>query len=263
MSYWTKGNPEPARIVQFTSSGFKNVMPSYITTVDRSLTIAHSIVRAKVGAERLGWDVKPLNPVILPADKSQKDIPRALRARLKLEPMLIPTYGWPKGSVINPAEMPDWSWRVEPIFDVRPDAARPRAIRPLAIEVDAEAMLTEINGPRAIDGYQAAVTRHQRAVETLRNSRQILFRSNFGVVRFEQRPSTSPGTAGTVLHAVQELYTAARLPEDVGTEPLKPELFVLHEAALAAPEAVRPEVLSLQPTSADSPRVTTITQQLT
>jgi hypothetical protein len=257
MSYWTKGNAEPARLVQFTSSGFKNVMPSYITTVDRSMAIAHSIVRARIGAERLGWDLKPENPIILPAGKSEKDIPRALRARLRLEPMLIPTYGWPKGSVINPAELPDWSWRVDPIFDVRADGARPPALTPLDIDVDAEAMLTEINSPRLLDGYQAASSRHQRAVTTLRNSRQILFRSNFGVVRFEERPSPS-ATGSPVLHAIHELYSAARLPEDGGTDALKPELFVLHEAALAAPEAIRPEQLSLQPITADEPRITTV-----
>ena len=257
MSYWTKGNAEPARLVQFTSSGFKNVMPSYITTVDRSMAIAHSIVRARIGAERLGWDLKPTTPVILPPGKSEKDIPRALRARLRLEPTLVPTYGWPKGSVINPAELPDWSWRVDPIFDVRPDGARPPALTPLEIDIDAEAMLTEINTPRLLDGYQAASSRHQRAVTTLRNSRQILFRSNFGVVRFEERPSTS-ATGGTVLHAIHEMYSAARLPEDGGTDPLKPELFVVQEAALAAPEAIRPEQLSLQPITADEPRVTTI-----
>ena len=110
-------------------------------------------------------------------------------------------------------------------------------------------MLEEINAPRALQGYQAASARHQRAVEMLRNSRQILFRSNFGLVRFELR--------GDVLHAVHEIYTAARLPEDVGTDPPKPDVFVLHEAALAAPGAVRPERLSLQPIPADSPRVTT------
>jgi hypothetical protein len=249
MSYWTRGNAEPARIVQFTSSGFKNVMPSYITTVDRSLSIAHSIVRSNIGAERLGWDIKPAAPIVLPANTTEKDVPRALRARLRVQPTMLPTYGWPKGSVINPAEMPDWSWRVEPIFDVRPDAARPPAIRPIDIEVDAEAMLGEIGGPRAIEGYQAAVARHQRAVETLRNSRQILFRSNFGVIRFEDR-------AG-VLHVIHEMYTAARLPEDVGNAPLEPELFVLHEAALEAPQAIRPELLSLQPIEPGAPRVTT------
>jgi hypothetical protein len=37
------------------------------------------------------------------------------------------------------------------------------------------------------------------------------------------------------------MYTAAKTPEEEGVEALKPELFVLHEAALQAPGAVRPE----------------------
>jgi hypothetical protein len=239
MSYWTKGAADPARIVQFTNSGFKNVMPSYVTVVDRSLSLAHKLVRAKIGAERMGWDAKPTNPVILPPGKSERDVPRALRARLRAEPTLLPTYGWPKGSVINPAAMPDWSWRVEPIFDLRPDGQRPPPIQPLDIDPAAESKLNEPGAPHAVEGYQAAAARHQRAVEMLRNSRQLLFRSNFGLVRFEQRNDG--------LHAVHEMYTAARLPEDVGTDPLKPGLFVLHEAALSTPSAVRPELQSLQP----------------
>ena len=249
MSYWTRGGADPARLVQFTSSGLKNVMPSYITVVDRSLSLAHKIVRAQVGAERLGWDVRPPNPILLPAGATRGDIPRALRGRLRLEPTLLPTYGWPAGSTINPAQRPDWSWRVDPVFDVRPDAARPAAIRALDIEVDAEAMLSEINAPRALEGYQAASARHQRALATLRNSRQILFRSAFGLVRFERR--------GQVLHAIHEMFTAARVPEDTGTLPPKPDVFVLHDVALEAPAEVRPEQLSLQPIPADAPRVVT------
>jgi hypothetical protein len=260
MSYWTKGNNAPARIVQFTSSGFKNVMPPYITTVDRSLSLAHQIVRSTIGSERLGWDVKPLNPIVLPAGKSEKDIPRALRAKLRAEPTLLPTYGWPKGSVINPTQLPDWSWRVEPLFDVRANEARPPAIQALPLDATANATLDVPEAPHGLDGYHAAAARHQRALLTLRNSRQILFRSNFGLVRFEQRPSTIPGTGPTVLHAIYEVYTAAKVPEDVGTAPLKPELFMLHVAALEAPQAVRPEQLSLQPVNADGPRVTTSVQ---
>jgi hypothetical protein len=56
------------------------------------------------------------------------------------------------------------------------------------------------------------------------------------------------------------VYTAAKVPEDVGTAPLKPELFMLHVAALEAPQEVRPEQLSLQPVNADGPRVTTSVQ---
>ncbi len=239
MSYFKKAIAEPARIVQFTSSGLKNVMPSDITTVDRSLSIAHKIVRANIGAERLGWLTKPSNPVLLPDGKSERDIPRALRAKLRHAPIMVPTYGWPEGTTVNPAAPPDWSWRVEPIFDVRPDAERPRAMQPLEIDTATiQAQLEEKDAPQALDAYQALAARHQYALRTLRNSRQILFRSNFGVVRFERR--------GVVLHAIHEMYTAARAPEDIGTEPLKPELFVLHEAALQAPDATRPEK-TLQP----------------
>lgn len=246
MSYFTKGKPDPARFVQFTSSGFKNVMPAYITVVDRSLAIAHKIIRAKVGAERLAWSKKPANAMRLPPGKSQADIPRALRAKLRIEPVMVPTHGWPKGTTVDPAAPPDWSWRVEPIFDTRADDARPPAIRPLPFSDAAavDAALTESNAPRAIEGYQALAARHQYALETMRNARQILFRSNFGVVRFERR-------AG-VLHTIHEMYTAARAPGDVGTEPLRPELFVLHEAALSTPGASRPEN-TLQPIDAGSP----------
>jgi hypothetical protein len=38
MSYFTKGQADPARLVQSPSSGMKNVMPSYLITIDRSLT---------------------------------------------------------------------------------------------------------------------------------------------------------------------------------------------------------------------------------
>jgi hypothetical protein len=235
MSYWRKGQAEPARFVQFTSSGFKNVMPSYITVVDRSLAIAHRIVRAGVGAERLGWMAVPTDPILLPAGAKERDIPRALRARLRRAPVMVPTTGWPAGSKVNPAAAPDWSWRIEPLFDTRADAQRPPATRPLPIDTAAvEAKLAEAGGPRAIEAYQALAARHQAMLERQRNSRQILFRSNFGVVRFEQRDG--------VLHAVHEMITARKPPGDLGSDPPRPAVFVLHSAALAAPEAVRPEL---------------------
>ena len=234
MSYFTKGEADPARIVQFTNSGFKNVMPEYIGLVDRSLSLAHRIIRFGLGAERMGWLRRPPDPIVLGEGKSEKDIPREFRGKLRQEPTLLPTLGWPENTTINPSQRPDWSWRVDPIFDVRADADRPRGIQPLAFEDPAgvDSALAP-NGGNAIKGYQAAAARHQHALETLKNSRQILFRANFGLVRFERREG--------VLHAIHEMYTAVRRPEESGTEPLKPELFVLHTAALAAPGAARPE----------------------
>ena len=56
MSYWKGTATAPARFAQFTSSGFKNVMPSMITVVDR-----HRRLRPAAGpgeprhrADRLG-----------------------------------------------------------------------------------------------------------------------------------------------------------------------------------------------------------------
>jgi hypothetical protein len=236
MSYFTKGETDPVRIVQFTSSGFKNVMPSYITVIDRSIALAHLIVRQPLGAERMGWLRRPSSPIVLPSGTSEAEIPREYRGKLKQEPTLLPTLGWPDDTTINPAQRPDWSWRVEPIFDLRADDARPEPIRPLEFSDVAavEAAFASPDAAGTIAGYQAVAARQQRSLETLKNSRQILFRANFGLVRFERR-------AGGVLHAIHEMYTGARLPEEAGTEPLKPQLFVLHEAALAAPGAVRPE----------------------
>jgi hypothetical protein len=235
MSYFTKGEADPARFVQFTSSGFKNVMPSYITVIDRSLALAHLIVRQPLGAERMGWLRRPSNPIVLEAGTDEAEIPREYRAKLKQEPTLLPTLGWPDDTTVNPAQRPDWSWRVEPIFDLRADDKRPAPIQQLKL-TDASGVqvaLTEAGGPNAIKGLHAVAARQQRSLETLKNSRQILFRSNFGLVRFDRRDG--------VLHAIHEMYTAARRPEETGTEPLLPQLFVLHEAALSAPGAPRPE----------------------
>jgi hypothetical protein len=235
MSYFTKGQADPARIVQFTSSGFKNVMPSYITVIDRSLALAHLIVRQPFGAERMGWFKRPSDPIVLGESRTAADIPREYRSKLKEEPTLLPTLGWPEDTTINSAQRPDWSWRVEPIFDLRADEARPPPIQQFKI-ADAggvQSALTEAGGPNSVKGFHAVAGRQQHSLETLKNSRQILFRSNFGLVRFERRDG--------VLHAIHEMYTAARRPEETGTEPLLPQLFVLHDASLTAPGAVRPE----------------------
>src|SRR5207249_5603308 len=54
MSYWLGNQTRPSRFAQFTSSGLKNVMPPKVTFADRSLGFAQQLLRAKLGAERLG-----------------------------------------------------------------------------------------------------------------------------------------------------------------------------------------------------------------
>jgi hypothetical protein len=131
--------------------------------------------------------------------------------------------------------LPDWSWHVSPVLDLRPDGSgegtRPRAAQPLPI--DTPTVLRQLGEPRSVDAFQALAARHQRTLETVRNTRQIMFRSNFGLVRFERREG--------VLHAVHEAFTAFKLPGDVGTEAPRAEAFMQHAAALADPAAPRPE----------------------
>ena len=79
MSYWRGPAIAPARIVQFTSSGFKNVMPAMITAVDRAAAFAQQMVRANLGTERLGWERPQDDMVLLPTGRRRRR-PRAAHA---------------------------------------------------------------------------------------------------------------------------------------------------------------------------------------
>jgi hypothetical protein len=244
MSYWRKGEAMPARLVQFTSSGMKNVMPDYLVTIDHSLAFAQQMVRADVGAERLGWDQAAADAFEYPPGQTQKDVPLVLRKRLKQSPMMLPTYGWPVDRDKNPdvftgvkaTRKPDWSWRLLPVFDARPDAQRPKMAQPLA--VDAAQVEQNIKGDKPARGYQEVAARHQRQLERLGNSRQILFRANLGIVRFERKPVSG----GETLEAVQALITAFPDPQSPTNEPPRPEGFVEQRALLTPPAGeLRPE----------------------
>jgi hypothetical protein len=224
MSYWKKDDTEPARFAQFTSSGMRNTMPPYVKLVDRSFAFAQRIIRANIGTERLGWNENSPKPLLIPPDVEAEIVP-ALRSKLKQIPVMVPTHGWPEGTTVNPAHLPDWSWRVRVVRDKRPDKDRPVPAQPEDLhpgEPDAD---IEAN----IDGYRRVAVRHAKQLEKLNNSRQILFANNLGLVKFENRDD--------ILHVVHELYTvhpAAEIPE-------KPELYTLHVVALHNPLEDRPE----------------------
>ena len=76
-----------------------------------------------------------------------------------------------------------------------------------------------------IDGYQAIAARHQHALGHLRNARQILFRGNFAVVRFNQLD-------GGVVEAVHEVYTAFTDPDQAADLESKPEPYMVQVASL-------------------------------
>lgn len=220
LSYWKKGDSEPAVFAQFTSSGVKNVMPWYLRFIDRTFATAQKIIRAEIGTERLGWNVRNPVPLTFPADA---EIASALLSRLRHEPIHIPGEGWPGNTTIN--RSPDFQWRAKVLRDQRLDGARPE---PAKVE-PLNASDTDIT-PN-LDGYRQVVVRHAQQLTRLLNSRQILIANNIGRVRFEIENNT--------LFAVQELFTTFPFS---GAETLeKSSPFTVHRVALSNPSEEKPE----------------------
>ena len=248
MSYWRGAAAQPAHFAQFTSSGLKNVMPGMIIAVDRAVAFAQQMIRADLGTERLGWEQPQDDMVLLPTDATAGDLTPAMRSRLVSTPVMIPTWGWPDTNVpaepetedrtsrLNPAVPPDWRWRVTPLFDERPEEERPEPIRQLPIDVD-KVDLDLQSADTVVNAYQAVAARHQHALGHLRNARQILFRSNYGVCRFRNNDDTGH------LEAVHEVYTAFRDPDRPAAEEPEPEPYMVQVADLDRDDELPPREL--------------------
>jgi hypothetical protein len=261
MSYWRGNATRPARFAQFISSGLKNVMPAFITFLDRAAGFAQQLIRLNLGTERLGWD-QPLDDIVLfPDGTTEQDLLPVMRSRLGSVPVRLPTWGWPdlndparpqtfdplKSSRLNPAKPPDWRWRVKPLFDQRRDGDRPEPIQLLELDfADVEAKLGD---PATIlEGYQKVAARHQHALGRLRNARQILFRGNVGRLRFEAH-------ADGRLDAIHEIYTAFSDPDEPAPVTPKVEPYLVQVASLGPedeepPTRLRRKAIEIPPAGA-------------
>jgi len=211
------------------------------------------MIRAGIGAERLGWD-KNGDVLTLPSGVA---ISPRLTSALRKTPIMIPTTGW-RGATVKIA--PDWSWRVAPLRDTRADADRPKMTAPgtlfpdkpsqTANDIDStpiDAAHPEKGGIPNFEGYQRVAERHARQMDKLRNSRQILFASSVGLVRFEKRSETDlKNSPLDVLYAIHDMYAAVPDPADLTTRP-KPQLFTRHEAPLRDVWQARPDLPKPKP----------------
>jgi hypothetical protein len=249
MSYWRKGQALPSRILQFTSSGFKNVMPAYLTLIDHSMAFAQELVRVDLGGDRMGWLDGADGAFTFPPGLSERDVPVVLRKRIKARPAHLPTQGWPAAgtaqTIVRADKKPDFSWTLRPIFDTRPDAepapanttARPLMARPVPFTgaPPTQAALSA-RGQSAFDAYAQVALRHFRQLDRLSHSRQILFRSNLARVIFVRRDA--------VLEAVHQVITVLPDPLDRSEQPHKekPEVVMEQRGELTPPAgAQRPE----------------------
>ena len=116
-------------------------------------------------------------------------------------------------------------------------------MRPLPL--DDAALDAAAQGPDPLGAYVSVAARHQSAVEKLKNARQMLFRGNFGLVRFERR-------AG-MLAAIHEAWTAFADPDNPVPEPPRPAPYMVHEAPLGpedepVPGELRARAITVVPT---------------
>ncbi len=241
MSYWKGDATQPARFAQFTSSGFKNVMPSFITLVDSSLGLAQQLIRLGLGTERLGWDQPADDLVTLPPGFGIADLPPVTRSRLRQTPVVLPTWGWPdlndpdhpetfdETRATRLGSTPDWRWRITPLVDERPNDQRPKGIQHEDLDPDVETLLSD--PATVLDGYQRVAVRHQKSLNRLRNARQILFRANVGRVRFAHEDGK--------LQAIHEVYTTFADPDQIPPRPVEPEPFLVQKTSLG-PEDEEP-----------------------
>lgn len=233
MSYWFKKKKEdrevvkePARLVQFISSGLKNIMPPQIRLASRSFAFAQRMIRSKIGAERLGWLKNSPSPLTLPAGAN---ISPRLRSLLNKSPLLLPTRGW-HGALTDGD--PDWAWRVSPISDIRPDTDRPKMAQPASLFPDDASKKDNDIGKADVDGYHRIAERHSRQLKRLNNSRQILFASNLGVITFQKRKEKNKQHKEVeIVYAIQDLYTIQSDPEELTVRP-KPLVYTRHEVPL-------------------------------
>lgn len=209
-SYWRKADERPSRFVQFTSSGIKNIWPHAVVTLSRSFAFGQAIERLGAPTELLGWDEGSPTPLEFPPGI---DLLPPARSRLRRQPLLLPTRGWPAGTTV--ARAPDWSWRFRLSRDERPPNELPEPARfaPLDPERPTDDVVVDI------EGYRKAAGRHAKQLDKVSHTRQALFESNVGIVSFERKDGR--------LVARQELHAQ---PQPATT----PAVYSMHEVVLEA-----------------------------
>ena len=172
MDYWRKNSAAADRIVQLVSSGTHNWFTESARAFNRASMLAAEVFGIGLQAERLGWE-KNTNPINLPPGAN---LSPARRGRIKYEPVLLPAHGWPSNTSLNSQNMPNWRWRLNLVYDNRPDSERPSAASIPPISPD-------FAFDDAIGDYFTAAGHHNAHSPTAPNHRSLVFEPNLGVVK--------------------------------------------------------------------------------
>jgi hypothetical protein len=218
-----------SRVVHFTASAIRNGWKPKVATFANSIGVAENLERIGFEGSLLGWH--RMDPPVFGADLAPGEA-RPLRARLRREPVILPTLGW---KVAHPVRPPEWMYRVTPLSDTRTDDVRFQALATLGF--------TQVLGPSVADApapppdgassvtwvqpdgpYSVATSLHAANVEGAAVTRTLVFDNNIGVVTFARQNPPA-------LTVQMALYFVRPHPVSDGE---KPHPYVIHAASLAA-----------------------------
>ncbi len=155
LDYYVKGKPAPARILQLISSPCHNTFDSKVQAFVRTNALLQRVT-GEPAVERIAW--KKAAPIQLPQGEP---VPLARLVRMKREPALLVSEGWPAGTTVPDDKPPDWTWRLTLVRDERPNDALPTALRQPFLPPEAELSLLD-----PLPAYRALATRHATAAMT-------------------------------------------------------------------------------------------------
>ena len=229
-----------SRVVHFTASAIRNGWLDKVATFTRSIGLAENLEQLGFAGALLGWN--RMDPPVFGGTDLAPGEARPLRARLRREPVVIPTTGWKNPHTVRP---PEWMYQVSPLRDTRPDDVRFAGLASAgftdvlgAAVVDAPvpppdgsttASLVQPDGP-----YSVATRLHADNVDGAAVTRTLVFANNIGVVTFSRETPTAP------LGVQMAVYFVRAHP---ASDDEKPQAYVVHSSfltptALAAPTQV-------------------------
>jgi hypothetical protein len=227
-----------SRIVHFTSSALCNGYEPKVAAFVRSIGIAEHLEQIGYEGARMGW-TRMTPPVMTGGDIAAGEA-RPLRARMRREPVMLPTVGWKARHAVRP---PEWAYQVTTLSDTRTDDVRFHDL--------ATAGFTQVLGPDVpdappppLDGsnadswvgpggpYEVATALHAANVDGGAVTRTLVFANNIGVVTFNRDGPDAPLSVQMAIYFVR----AHPVSDDE-----KPHAYVVHAASLAQTPLAAPD----------------------
>lgn len=188
MDYWRNpGQGRPARassrIVQFTSSGARNKWYAIVRALFSSVHTLDGLLAAGTPAEKLIWNERRDDelPLDSPIDNAEH-APHALRSRLYIEPVIVPTHAWPNQAAEHANFPPNRAWRVQMLTDQRADYnpnmanTRPEQVSPPVVQ--------NIDSNEPFASHRMALNMHANGFEQGDAGRKLVWEHNSALITF-------------------------------------------------------------------------------